>query len=402
MGGMPDRFLRDVPLAGMNAVLTAAADRGYHPGDPDWINLGQGQPEIGDLPGAPARITSIELEPGDHAYGPVSGVREVREAVAAHYNRLYRAGKKPYTADNVSITAGGRIALNRAIAALGAVDVGYTVPDYAAYNDILDRNMPRIRPVALDDVPAAPIDAFLMSNPRNPSGQVIAGSQLHDLVRSLTAAGTALIADEFYSHYIYAPGGGPADAPVSAAEYVTDPATDPVLVIDGLTKNFRYPGWRLGWIIGPVATIRTIERLGQDLDGGTSRVVQRAALGALRPDYADAETAAVRRTFAHKRDVMLTGLRSAGIRVDPAPLGTFYVWGDLSGLPEPLRHSRDFFEAALDQRVITVPGPAFDLDPAGSGSSGRFDQFVRFSYGPPVGVVAEGVRRLGELVAKYS
>jgi len=400
---VPDRYLRDVPLAGMNAVLAAAAERGFRPGDPDWINLGQGQPEIGDIPGAPPRITRIDLEPGDHAYGPVSGVREVREAVAAHYNRLYRGGAaSKYTADNVSITAGGRIALNRAMAAIGAATVGYTLPDYAAYNDILDRNMPRIAPVAMASAADGIVDAFLMSNPRNPSGQVIAGAELRSLMQRLRESRTALITDEFYSHYIYAADGGPAARPVSAAEFVDDVNHDPVLIIDGLTKNFRYPGWRLGWIVGPAETIRVIERLGQDLDGGTSQVVQRAALAALAPAYADAETTAVRATFAHKRRILLTGLRAAGIRIEPEPLGTFYLWGDLSGLPAPLNTARGFFEAALDLRVITVPGEAFDLDPAGTGRSGRFDSFMRFSFGPPADIVAEGARRIGDLVGKYS
>src|SRR5262249_46947526 len=72
------KHLRDVPLAGMNAVLAGAAARGYAPGDPAWVNLGQGQPEIGDIPGAPPRITRIDLEAGDHAYGPVNGTRELR------------------------------------------------------------------------------------------------------------------------------------------------------------------------------------------------------------------------------------------------------------------------------------------------------------------------------------
>ncbi len=392
----------------MNAVLTAAAERGYRPGDPDWINLGQGQPEIGDLPGAPPRITSIELDPGDHAYGPVSGLAELREAVAAHYNRLYRAGKAPYTAANVSITAGGRLALNRVIAALGPADIGYTLPDYAAYQDILDRNMPRIRPVAgrmpgrHGGQPAGGLDAFLMSNPRNPAGSVIAGEPLARLVRDLTASRTALIVDEFYSHYVYDPEGGPADRPVSAAEHVEDTASDPVLIIDGLTKNFRYPGWRLGWIVGPAETIRIVERLGQDLDGGTSRLVQRAALAALAPAYADAETRAVRTAFATKRRILLDGLRSAGVRVDPEPLGTFYVWGDVSGLPGPLCTAGGFFDAALDAGVITVPGPAFDLDPAGAGRSGAFDSRIRFSYGPAADAVAEGARRVHDVVAKYS
>ena len=61
MGGVtPRSHLRDVPLAGMSLVLAGAAARGYRPGDPAWVNFGQGQPETGDMPGAPARITTID------------------------------------------------------------------------------------------------------------------------------------------------------------------------------------------------------------------------------------------------------------------------------------------------------------------------------------------------------
>ena len=92
----------------MNFVLAGAAARGFTPGDPEWINLGQGQPEIGDLPGRPARITRIDLDPGDHAYGPVNGVRAApRGGRRATTTGLYRAGKaSQYTADNVAITRG--------------------------------------------------------------------------------------------------------------------------------------------------------------------------------------------------------------------------------------------------------------------------------------------------------
>src|SRR5215475_3121472 len=314
----------------MNMVLTHAAARGFAPGDPKWINLGQGQPEIGDIPGAPPRITWVALESGDHAYGPVNGVRELRDAVAAHYNRLYRGGRDDYQAANVAIVAGGRPALNRAVAALGHIDVGYVLPDYAAYEDILDRNAPRIRPVGLTTAgPGAPdivdavsrsrLRALLLSNPRNPTGAVIAGDELESLVNTSATSGCALLVDEFYSHYVYRTGDDgrtlPAAAGVSAASYVSDPKRDPVLIFDGLTKNFRYPGWRLGWILGPAETIATIERVGQAMDGGASQVVQRAALGALEPEYADAETTAVRTHFAAKRDVMVDGLRAAGIAV---------------------------------------------------------------------------------------
>lgn len=34
------------------------------------------------------------------------------------------------------------------------------------------------------------------------------------------------------------------DGLVSAARYVDDVDADPVVLFDGLTKNWRYPGWR--------------------------------------------------------------------------------------------------------------------------------------------------------------
>jgi aspartate/methionine/tyrosine aminotransferase len=404
--------LRDVPLAGMNFVLAGAAARGFTPGDPEWINLGQGQPEIGSLPGAPERITGVALDPGDHAYGPVNGTVALRTAVADHYNRLYRAGRDSrYTAANVAIVPGGRPGLNRAVTALGHVGVGYLRPDYAAYEDILDRNTPRITPVAVtatgpDAIAAAVADArlgaLLMSNPRNPTGEVLAGDDLRALVAAFTDRHTALIVDEFYSHFVYEPDAagvfGPAARPVSAAEHVEDVDRDPVLIIDGVTKNLRYPGWRLGWVIGPRDAISVIERVGQAMDGGTSQVVQRAALAALDPAYIDAETAAVRTAFAAKRNLTVAGLRAAGIRIETEPRGTFYVWGSLADLPDGLRSADAFFTAALEHRVITVPGHAFHIDPGRDhAGSDRFDQWVRFSYGPPAAVVETGLARLARM-----
>ena len=42
-----------------------AMRRGYRAGDPEWCNLGQGQPETGDLPGAPPRIGSVTIDVND-------------------------------------------------------------------------------------------------------------------------------------------------------------------------------------------------------------------------------------------------------------------------------------------------------------------------------------------------
>lgn len=106
-------MVREVPYMGVIWVVHQASLRGFTNGDPDWCNLGQGQPEVGEMQGDYPRINHIDLEPQDHAYGPVGGSLEVRQAIADMINRQYRQGKMPYTADNISFAAGGRLSLTR-------------------------------------------------------------------------------------------------------------------------------------------------------------------------------------------------------------------------------------------------------------------------------------------------
>ena len=52
---------------------------------------------------------------------------------------------------------------------------------------------------------------------------------------------------------------------------------DPVIIVDGLTKNWRYPGWRISWTLGPKAVIEAIASAGSFLDGGANHPFQNAA-----------------------------------------------------------------------------------------------------------------------------
>jgi aspartate/methionine/tyrosine aminotransferase len=178
--------------------------------------------------------------------------------------------------------------------------------------------------------------------------------------------------------------------------------TDPVVIMDGLTKNWRYPGWRTTWVVGPRSVIDAVTSAASFLDGGGSRPLQRAAIPLLDPAHVRAETAAIRAAFLRKRRIMADGLRAAGMRLDAEPEGTFYVWADLAGLPEPLNEGMGFFEAALKEKVICVPGEFFDINPGKrrSGRASRFRSYARFSFGPEEASVAEGVRRIQEMVAR--
>ncbi len=59
--------LRQIPFMGVIYVVDEAMKLGFRNGHPDWCNLGQGQPEVGEMEGAPPRITEIRVEPSDHA-----------------------------------------------------------------------------------------------------------------------------------------------------------------------------------------------------------------------------------------------------------------------------------------------------------------------------------------------
>jgi aspartate/methionine/tyrosine aminotransferase len=407
---------RDMPFMGVAQAMVDASESGYRSGRPDWCNLGQGQPDVGRIEGAPNRLTWITLEPHDHSYGPEGGIIELREAVADHYNRLFRVGEDSrYKKENVSIASGGRLMLSRIFTTFDSISVGYKFPDSSAYHDLFSHHLDRVKPVAvpagqaesfhLDPaqlgkvIAAKKLRAFLISNPCDPTGDLIRGAELKSYLTAARKNRCTLVMDESYSHYIYQEDGAPAEGPVSAAAYVRNVEKDPVLIVDGLGKNFRYPGWRLSWAVGPSSVIENLERAATGFDGGPSLPAQRLAIKALDPERADEETIAVRRLFARKRNVMLEGLESLGIRCDHAPLGTFYVWADLSGLPKPLNDAEAFFKAGLERKVVTLPGRFFDVNPGGTHPPLKeLKKWVRFSFGPSEDKITTGLERLTEML----
>src|ERR1035438_7881496 len=408
---------RTVPRTGVIYVTNEAQKLGFSATDPSWSNLGQGQPETHDLPGAPPRVRRVEIGVDDQEYAPVVGVGELREAVASLYNTLYRRGmKSQYSAENVCISGGGRASLTRAAASLGHVNLGHFLPDYTAYEELLDifKAFTAI-PILLEgergyafsaqdlrrEITGRGFGAVLLSNPGNPTGKHVEGEELERWVDTARDLDCTLLMDEFYSHYIYRspPGRLPVE---SAARYVEDVDKDPIVLFDGLTKNWRYPGWRVTWSIGPKSVIEAFASAGSFLDGGGSNPLQRAAIPLLAEDHVVAETRAIQTAFRIKRDYMLSHLERLGVRIDRAPDGTFYVWGNVDQLPAPLNDGMGFFRAALEEKVIVVPGEFFDVNPGKRrpGRASRFKNYVRFSFGPEMASLERAVQRMERLVSR--
>lgn len=414
-------MVRYVPFMGVIWVVDEAMKLGFWNGHPEWCNLGQGQPEVGELAGAPERISRLDIQPGDHAYGPVGGTAAARQAVADMYNSRFRRGMKSrYTADNVSIASGGRLALTRLFAILAdGTRILYRNPDYTAYEDYLFYQRLHTEPVCeyatAEDGFAVParrfeqiasegkgVDAFIFSNPCNPTGAVVKGEELASYVETARRHNILLGIDEFYSHFMYDADGSPADDPCSAASFVEDVDRDPVLIVDGLTKNHRYPGWRMGWTVGPKHCIEMINRAASALDGGPGMLAQRALLEALEPERFEAEVTAVRREFARKRGLMLERLEALDIHPAVTPLSTFYIWAGIERLPAPINEADAFFHACLKKKVMTVPGRFFDIRPSRERPDPEpLRHWVRFSYGPSYDTVKVGLDRIAQVITEY-
>lgn len=369
-----------------------------------------------EIEGCFERPHHIDISMTGREYGPTAGIKPLREAVANLYNEHHRQGKESkYTWENVCIVPGGRAGLIRIAAVLGNAYLGFFIPDYTAYNEMLSlfKNFAAIPiPLNQDDhwqIHAEKIEeeiargtsVILTSNPRNPTGRMVSTEELAR-IQDICRDRATLIMDEFYCGYNYTTD---CDGKViSAADNIEDVDEDDVLLIDGLTKRFRLPGWRVAWIVGPKEFVKALGSCGSYLDGGTNVPFQEAAVSMLEPTKVRHEMKALQSHFRMKRDYVIGRLEEMGFTIKYKPDSTFYLWLDLHQLPKGINDGLNFFQACLKEKVIVVPGIFFDLNP--SRRRDLFDSpchhFVRVSYGPTMKTLKAGMDGFERILKKWN
>ncbi|MBI2411098.1 MAG: pyridoxal phosphate-dependent aminotransferase [Candidatus Kerfeldbacteria bacterium] len=406
---MEKNIFRTLPTSGVTEVMQKAVAAGFAFDNPEWANLGQGAPEVSQIDGGLDRVANIPNDPLLQMYGPVSGQKAVRQKIADLYNALYRQGSaSKYSWENVSICGGGRLALARIVATLGNIRLGKFNPDYTAYSGLFD-TFPQIETVTMSREGSVPsprhikehhLDAALISNPCNPTGEVFFGDELKHFVASAREEQYLLIMDECYSNYIYT-NTKQKTTFVSAAEYIQDVDIDPVLIIDGVTKTLRYPGWRVCWVLGPKEMIARVDAAGSFLDGGANHPVQSAILPLLEPEKYRQEAQAIQKRFREKRAYMVNRLKNIGLAPTSVPNGAFYVWVDIASLPAPLNTGMAFMEAALRKKVIVIPGEYFDIRSHAEKNKTEklFSSFIRISYGGDMVTLEKGMDAIESLLS---
>ena len=355
---MPTTSFRVSPRAAHGRHLRhhrGAASSASPPAIPTGATSARASPRPAPLPGAPPRVARRRhrrrrsgVRAGRRASGSCA-----RRSPASTTASTGAACRRSTRAENVCVSGGGRAALTRAAASLGHINLGplparlHRLRRAARHlQGVHARSRSCSRASAATRSPSTicaarctgrGLSALLLSNPCNPTGKLVRGDELARWVALARELDCTLLLDEFYSHYIWTAAARGSCPVESAARYVEDVNRDPVVLFDGLTKNWRYPGWRVTWTVGPQAGHRR---------GRQRRLVprrRRLEAAAARGDPAARRraTSSPRRTpstraFRDKRDRLLAGLERLGVRIDRAPDGTFYVWGKVGGLPPPL------------------------------------------------------------------
>jgi len=296
------------------------------------IDLTAGQPDIGPTPDVLAAL----LEGGKlHKYGPIPGEAGLRPIIAEVTNR--ETGSK-FTADQVVVAVGAKGAIDTVMRCI--LDPGDAVvvlaPYWVTYTEVVA--ICGGVPVCVDSKPdlhpdiektAAAVKshrtkALLYSSPSNPTGIVYTRDELSALAGIARDAGIWLIADEIYREFGF-------DGKKPPSVFSIPQPYDKTVLIDGPSKRFGIPGWRLGFIAGPTELTKAATAL-LGHTSNASRPIQHAVEVAYKSEQARASTASMVSRYQKNRDIFVAGLNAIkGVKC-PVPEGAFYCFADVSGL----------------------------------------------------------------------
>ena len=317
------------------------------------VNLGQGFPDFGwpdEILDAAARA----VKDGSNQYAPSRGLPQLREAIAAHYQR--HQGLE-IAADHVCVTSGATEAVGAAI--LATVRPGDEVilltPAYDCYAPMIRRGGGIVREVALQP-PGWRIDrqaleaaissktsAILFNNPHNPAGRLFEGEELETVAAVAREHDLTVIADEVWEHIVLDGQRFTSLASLPGMEERT-------IKIGSAGKIFSLTGWKVGWMVAAPEMAGVAARAHQFLTFSTAPNLQSAVAFGL--NEGDGWIEPMKQRFARARDRMTKGLRDAGFTVLDAA-STYFLCVDLAASGIDL-DDEAFAAAAVEQAGVAV------------------------------------------------
>ena len=356
------------------------------------ISLSVGEPDFGTA-ACVCEAAAQAASEGWTKYTPTSGFPELRKAIAANLKKRHGLEYDPET--EILVTVGVSQAMDLGFRAL--LDPGDEVitpdPHYICYppNITLAEGVTVHVPTWQGDNYALEPDemekkitprtkALLFGNPANPTGALMEKKTLEGVAKIAAKHDLVVIADEIYSTFVYG---------ATFTSFATLPdMKERTLLLDGFSKRYGMPGWRLGYAAGPADIIQAMLDMAQHTMLCPPNSTQWAALAALNMDD-DADFEKIRQHYDKRRTLLYTELNRMGLKT-AEPKGAFYIFPDVSvtGLS-----SEAFCEKLLlEEKVMVLPGDSF-------GQQGK--DHIRICYATPYEGIKEALQRIERFTNKY-
>jgi aspartate aminotransferase len=369
---------------------TALAAKGI-----DVVDFGPGEPDF-MTPKSVAEAGKRAIDDGLTKYTNANGTKALREAIAGRYNRRYGSS---LTFETVIAGSGAKQELFNLM--LSLVEEGDEViipspywvsfPDqvtFAGGKAVFAKSDPdnNFRPTLadLEAVATERTRGVIINSPNNPTGAVIAESELAAIVEWCVDRDLFLVFDETYEFFVYGDRKHASAVPYFAAH------PEHVIIVNSMSKTFAMTGWRLGYAVAHPRLIAAMGKIQSHSTSNPSSIAQAAALEALSGD--ETEVRKMYDAYVARREWLVPALNAVDGFCCADPDGAFYVFPEVKAFygKAGIHDSQSFANYLLDEaRVAVVPGAAFGND-----------DFVRVSYATSMERIREGVSRIETALAK--
>lgn len=358
------------------------------------INLGQGFPDY-DGPEDVIEAAAAALKDGRNQYPPMTGVPELRHAVADANRRFYGIEVDPDR--EVVVTSGATEAITACLmAVLNPGDECVLIePLYDTYLPVVKLlgaipKLVRLSPPKWD-LPRAELaaafgpktKAILFNTPMNPSGKVFTAAELAFIAELVQRHDCYAVCDEVYEHLTY---DGWKHIPLMSLPGMRQRC----MRIGSAGKTFSLTGWKVGYVTCDAALHPNVTKAHQNLTFTTPPNLQRAVAVGLAKD--DAYFAGLSGELAARRDVLAAGLQALGFETLPV-MGSYFVTADIRSIGfagDDVAFCRAITEEA---KVTAIPVTAFYAGPDAP------NHYARFAFCKNESVLTEALSRLGAWVA---
>lgn len=381
-------------------LAMAAKAREFKSRGIDVINLSLGEPDF-KTPKHICDAAKTAIDDGKYfSYPPVAGYQDLREALAAKYQK---ENNVPYKAENIVVSNGAKQSIaNVMLALLNPGDEVIIFSPYWVSYDALVR-LTEATPVLVKGtlendfkVTAAQVEkaitpktkALIFSSPCNPTGSVFTRKELEAIAAVvLKHPNVLVIADEIYEHINFT---GDQTSMASLPGMF-----ERTITVNGFAKGFAMTGWRVGYIAAPKWIADGSNKVQGQITSANCSISQRGALAAIIGDLKP--TLEMVAQYHKRRDIVYKLLKEIpGVKTH-YPQGAFYFFPDVSYYygksngERTIKDGDDFCLYMLETgHVSLVPGGAFGEE-----------NCVRLSYAASEKDLVEAMSRMKKALENF-